>query len=1078
MRKILPLITALVVHSLFAFSQTRTIRGQVQDKQGVPIPYATVKIQRTNAGVAADSAGNFTISVQPGDVLMVSSAGFADVNVPVGTSSEIVVKMEAGTALSEVVVTALGIRRQKNELPYAAQQVQGEELTKVRPSNFANALSGKVAGLQITNSNQLGGSSNIILRGYKSITGDNQALIVIDGVPVNNANVNTTTQRNGFGGFDYGNFGADLNPDDIQSINVLKGAAATALYGSRAANGVVLITTKKGRRGLGVTINLGGSTGFMDKSTWVKYQHEYGGGYFDPDYYTYSDSPPSPDPHFLYYDANGDGSPDLVVPTTEDASFGARFDPNLQVYHWDAFDPRLPTYLKTRPWVAAEHDPTDFFETPWSTNFSAFVDGGSDRATFKLGYTRTDDKGILPNSMVSKDMLNLQASYNITPKLTASATVNFSKVRGLGRYGTGYGDARSLSGHFRQWWQMNVDVKELEEAYRLTGDNVTWNMSGPPDDVGPIYWDNPYFTRYESYENDSRFRTLGILSLNYQLSNAINLLGRVSLDTYDQLQEERDGFGSVNIASYSRFNLTFREYNYDFIANLDKDVSDNLNIKALVGANLRQNRQNSIFAATNGGLVVPRLYSLANSANPINPPTETDQRVEVGGVFAGFTLNWKDMLILDVTGRNDQSSTLPSDNNSFFYPSVSGGFVFSQLLQDFNWLSFGKLRLNYAEVGSPAPWGFVTDVYDKPTPFGNIPLFSVSGTKRNAELKPERTKSYEGGLELSLFRNRVGLDVTMYKTNTVDQIIPVSISAGTGYTTQIINAGNVENKGIEISLNLTPIKSSDFTWNTSINWARNRNRVISLIGGTQNIVLGSFQGGVSLNATVGQPFGTLRGNDFVYDSTSGRPIVDADGYYLVSQSTNNIIGDIVPDWTGGWNNTFSWKQLSFSFLIDARKGGSIYSIDQWYGQGTGLYQAQAGLNELGNPVRDPIEDGGGVIFPGVTEDGKENTTRALLTGLRGYGYNNFPNKAYVYDASYIKLREANITYVFSDKAMSRLAPVKGIEISVYGRNLWIIHKNLPDADPEDASSSGNIQGYQVGSYPTYRTIGLNLRFKF
>lgn len=1078
MRKILPLLTVLVVHALFALSQTRTINGQVQDSQGNPIPFATIRVQRTNTGVAADAHGNFTIQAQQGDVLVVSAAGFQTINVTVGTSASVIVKMEAGGALSEVVVTALGIRRERSELPYAAQQVQGEQITRVRPNNFATSLSGKVAGLQITNSNNLGGSSNIILRGFKSITGDNQALLVIDGVPVNNANVNTTRQRNGFEGFDYGNAGADINPDDIESVNVLKGAAATALYGSRAANGVILITTKKGRRGLGVTVNVGGSTGFMDKSTWPKFQKLYGGGYYDPDYYTYSDAPPSPNPYFLYFDANGDGQPDLVVPTTEDASFGGRFDPNLLVYHWNAFDPRLPTYMQPRPWVAAEHGPDDFFETPWSTNFSAFVDGGSDRGGFKLGYTRTDDKGILPNSYLTKDLINLQVSYDITPKLTAGATVNFSKIRGLGRYGTGYGDARSLASMFRQWWQMNVDVKELKDAYFLTRDNVTWNMSGPPDDVGPIYWDNPYFTRYESYENDARFRTFGIVSLNYKVNDWINILGRISLDTYDHLQEERNGYGSVNIASYSRYNLTFREYNYDLIANMDRDLSDNFNLKALVGANLRQNRLNSVFASTNGGLAVPGLYSLSNSLNPITPPTEEDQQVEVGGVFAGFTLAWKNMLILDVTGRNDKSSTLPDGNNSYFYPSVSGGFVFSELLPDLQWLNFGKLRLNYAEVGSPAPWDFVTDSYDKPTPFGSIPLFSVSNTKRNENLKPERTRSIEGGIELNMFNNRVGLDLTLYKTNTIDQIIPVSISAATGYTTQIINAGNVENKGVEVSLNLTPIKTQDITWTVNVNWAKNKNTVKSLIGGTQNIVLGQFQGGVSLNATVGQPFGVLRGSDFVYDSVSGKRIVDEDGYYLVSQSTNNIIGNIIPDWTGGVNTNFTWKQLSVGLLVDVRKGGSIFSIDQWYGQGTGLYESSAGLNELGKPIRDPIEDGGGVIFEGVTEDGKENTTRALITGLRGYGYNNFPNAGYVYDASYVKLREATITYSLSQKAVSKLGPIKGIDISLYGRNLWIIHKNLPDADPEDTSSSGNIQGFQVGSYPLYRTLGLNLRFKF
>ncbi len=851
------MLAAFLLFSIAAFTQIRQITGTVKDQTGNPVPFATVKVKSTNAGVAADNAGKFTISAAEGDTLVVSAASFGTTQVPVGPTNTIDITLTSADNLQEVVVTALGIRRNKNDLPYAAQQVKGDELVKTRTNNFANSLAGKVAGLQIKTNNNLGGSTNIILRGYKSITGDNQAMIVIDGVPVNNSNVNSATQQNGFGGFDYGNAGADINPDDVESVNVLKGAAATALYGSRAANGVVLITTKKGKKGLGVTINVGGATGTMDKSTWVKYQHEYGGGYYDPDYYTYSD-PSTGNPYFLYFDVDGDGIDDPVVPTTEDASFGAKFDPSLMVYHWNAFDPRLSTYHQKKPWVAAANDPTTFFENPWSTNFSAFVDGGSDRGTFKLGYTRADDKGIMPNSKVTKDLINLQASYNITSKFTASASINFSKIKGLGRYGTGYSDARSLSSHFREWWQMNVDLKELKDAYFQTKDNITWNMSEPPEDLGPIYWDNPYFIRYESYENDYRFRTIGNITLNYNLTDWLSVMGRVSLDSYDQFQEERDGYGSVNLASYSRYDLTFREYNYDLLANMNRDLSDKVNLKALVGGNLRQNSVNSIFAATNGGLVIPKLYSLSNSANPINAPTEIQQRVEVGGVFAGATLTYDEMLILDATARVDKSSTLPSDNNSYFYPSVSAGFIFSKLTSNLSWLNFGKVRLNYAEVGSPAPWDYITDSYDKPTPFGSVPLFSVSNTKKNEELKPERTKSYEAGLEVSVLKNKIGLDLTFYKTNTIDQIIPVSISAATGNTTRIINAGNVENKGVEVTLNLTPVKNQDFTWQLALNFAKNRNKVISLIGGTQNIVLGQFQGGVSLNATVGQPFGTLR----------------------------------------------------------------------------------------------------------------------------------------------------------------------------------------------------------------------------
>ncbi|MGN6194211.1 MAG: SusC/RagA family TonB-linked outer membrane protein [Ginsengibacter sp.] len=1078
MKKFWVIFSMLLLFSAFTFAQTHVITGTVKDSTGAPVPYATVTESGTTNATTANGEGQFTLNMRGNGTVTITATGYQTVVVsPVNDVVSATMKTNAKELATVTITTALGIQRNKNTLPYAAQQVNNTEITKTRTDNFANALSGKVAGLQIKENNMMGGSTNIILRGFKSITGNNQALIVVDGVPVNNSNFNTADVAQGFRGYDYGNTGADINPDDIQAITVLKGAASTALYGSRAANGVILITTKKGRKGLGVTLNLGGSTGRMDKSTWIKYQHQYGAGYFDPDYYTYSDSPPSPDPHFLYFDVNGDGVNDLVVPTTEDASFGAKFNDSLLVYQWDAFDPSSPNYGKPTPWVAAKNDPTTFFENPWSTSASVFVEGGGDRATFKLGYTRNDDKGILPNSKLTKDLVNLEANYKITDKLTVSGAVNFSNVAGLGRYGAGY-DALNPAANFREWWEMNVDVQEQKAAYMRTKKNITWNMAGPPEDIGPIYWDNPYYVRYESYESDSRYRFISYANLNYAVNSWLNLSGRVSLDTYDGLQEERTGIESIDIGGYTRNNQSYHEYNYDFLANVNKDFSDNFNFKALLGANLRKDYFNSIYAATNGGLILPGIYSLANSKNPITAPTEEQQVTEVGGVFAGVTLTYKQMLILDATGRRDQSSTLPANNNSYFYPSISGGFVFSKLLPDTKWLNFGKLRLNYAEVGSDAPFDYIVNSYTQPTPFNGVPLFSVSTTQKNPELKPERTKSYEAGLETSLFKNRVGFDVTYFKTNTIDQIIPVTISAATGFTTQIINAGNVQNKGFEVTVNLVPIKTPNFSWRMNINWTKINNKVLSLAGGTQNLLLGVFQGGVTLNASVGHPYGVLEGSDFIYDSVSKKRVVDADGYYEKTASNNNILGNINPDWIGGVNNTFSYKDFSLSFLIDVKKGGSLFSVDQWYGQGTGLTAGTAGLNDLGKPLRNSLEDGGGVIFPGVTEDGKPNTKHALITGLRGFGYNNFPNAGYIYDAGYVKLREVNISYSLPEKLISKLHPVKGIDISLYGRNLWIIHKNLPDADPEDGPSSGNIQGVQVGSYPTYRTFGANLNVKF
>jgi outer membrane receptor protein involved in Fe transport len=613
-------------------------------------------------------------------------------------------------------------------------------------------------------------------------------------------------------------------------------------------------------------------------------------------------------------------------------------------------------------------------------------------------------------------------------------------------------------------------------------------MTDPANgNTGPIFWDNPYFTRYTSFETDTRDRYLSFVTLNYKVNDWLNLMGRTSLDNYTDFREQRQGVGTVGVPVYQRYNGSFKEYNYDFLATANKDLGGGLNLKALAGANLRQDYVDNITAATNGGLYIPGFYSLANSLNALIPPTEKSSRQEVGGIFGGITLTYKDFLILDATERVDQASTLPEGNNRYSYPSVSGGFVFSKLMPDQTWLSLGKLRVNYASVGNAAPVQALADVYDNQTnavdltsnpSFGGIPLYAVNVIKNNAELKPEITRSYEGGLEMSFLNNRVGFDATYYHTNTKNQTIPVYISYATGYQRHYVNAGNVENKGIELSVNLVPVQTRSFTWNLHINWARSRNKVISLFPGADNVLLGSFQGGVSVNAAVGQPFGVLRGSDFVPDSVTGQRSVGANGYYVKSATTNNIIGNINPDWFGGITNTFTYKNISLGFVIDAKKGGSLFSIDQWYGQGTGLYAASAGKNDLGNPVRNDVANGGGVIFAGTGPDHKPNTKRVPLTGLYGYGYNNFPNSAYVYDASYIKLREVTLSYSVPHSALAKMSYVKGIDISLYGRNLWIIHKNLPDADPEDAPSSGNVQGVQVGSYPTYRNMGVNVKFNF
>lgn len=1093
MRKILILFQALLLFSVMAYSQSREITGQVKDEAGKPVPFASIAIRNavsgeTSGGTSADANGFFKMNVAKGNVLVISSTGFASKEMAVteGTNSYNVQLGTAAQVITEVVVTALGIRKNKNQVGYAAQQINGDDLSQTRGNNFVSGLSGKISGIEIRQGNGMGASTNVVIRGNKSLLNNNQALFVIDGVPVDNSNTTNGATATGrvndvnlrpVGGYDYGNAAADINPDDIESVTVLKGAAASALYGSRAANGVVMITTKKGKKGLGITVNSGITFGTIDKSTFPKYQTAYGAGYSQTGYSTTAEG--SPNTGFWYKDAFGTGAKSLIAPTTEDASYGVQFDPNLMVYQWNSFDPTSPYYKQMRPWVAGQNNPSAFFETGVSTNNNISVTGGDDKAGFKLGYTRNEEKGILPNSKLLKNLVNFGANYKITDNLTAAASVNFSKIEGRGRYGTGY-NKFNVNQSFRQWYEMNVDMLELKDAYERTKQNITWNWGDPTKTLKPIYFDNPYFVRYQNYETDNRFRYLANASLNYKVTDWLNILGRISLDSYDELHEERTAVGSVGIPAYTQYNHTFRELNYDMLATLDKNLTSDINLKALLGTNIRRSNNNSTYATTNGGLVVPGLYALSNSVNPLNvlPTDEVVEKIAVDGYFAGLTLGYKGYLTLDATGRIDRASTLPKNNNTYFYPSVSASFLFSKFLADVDWISMGKLRANYAEVGNNAPWGSLADVYFKPAAFGGATLFSLPDIKNNPDLVPEQTKSKEIGLEISLLKNRVGFDLTYYDTKSINQIIPVAVSTATGYNSKFVNAGTIRNRGIELSLNLVPIKWKDFSWTINVNWTRNRNKVLALYEESSNLQINqlSLQGGVSINATLGQPYGTIQGKTWNY--VNGEKLVGSNGFYSITTTTSNVIGNINPDWTGGIHNTFKYKDFSLGFLVDVRKGGDLFSLDLYYGFDTGIYPESAGLNDKGNPSRNTIANGGGLIVPGVTADGKPNTVRVENTASGYFGYERNPAANFVYDASYVKLRELNLTYSLPKNLIGKIAPFKGIDFSLIGRNLWIIHKNLPYADPEDNITAGNVQGYQSGTYPTTRTIGFNIKLNF
>ncbi|NDD18810.1 MAG: SusC/RagA family TonB-linked outer membrane protein [Flavobacteriia bacterium] len=1083
--------------SLSAYAQNVT--GSVTDAAtGEPLPSVSVKEKGTSNAAITNFDGNYTIKAGKGAVLVFSSMGYASQEVSVTGNTMNVALAISSSKLDEVVVTALGISRDKKSVGYAIQEVGGAEVNKVKDANFMSSLSGKVAGVNIRQSGTMGGSANVVIRGYKSLTGNNQALFVVDGIPISNQITNTGNQQTGRGGYDYGNAAMDINPEDIDKVSVLKGAAATALYGARAANGVILITTKKGtkRNGLGVSVTSGYTVGSVNPDTYVRYQNRYGEGYgqyYGPD--TIAGYPTNG--YMVAYDVDGDGIDDPCTPTTEDASFGLAFDPNFMVYTWESLYPELSTYGQKSAHVAGANNPLYFFEQSANINNSVAIDGGNDNGSFRLSATQFSTNGIVPGSSLKRNNFSFTGSLKASDKLTVSTTAQFIQQAGRGRYGTGY-DSRNPNQSFRQWFNVGVDMAKQKEAYELTGKNITWNPFGygyGDDATKPIYFDNPYFSVLENYQTDQRNRLIGNMMATYKINDWLDFMGRASIDTYSELQEERAAVGSVEIPGYIRRNRNVTETNIDMILSANKvfGSNDEFSFNGRLGSNIRRNSVEAISASTNGGLVVPGVYALSNSVNTPNAPGETAYQIGVNGLFAAASLGYKNFLYVDLTGRQDVSSTLPAANNTFFYPSATMSLVFSELI-DVDAISFGKVRLNYAEVGADAPAQALADAYNMGTAFGSTSLASAPSTSNNAGLLPESTVSTEAGLEMMFFNNRVGFDVSVYDQTSFNQIMPAKVSSTSGTIYKYVNAGEINNKGIELSLSATPIQAGDFEWNTNLNWTKNTNMVVSLFEGAENLQLASVQGGVTIEARPGQAYGVIYGTTHVRDA-DGRPVVyDMPAQYggvryLVGDK--DVIGNINPDWYAGWNNSFRFKNWTASVLLDMQMGGNFFSLDTYYGYATGIYDFSAGDNDLGNPVRDLAIDGGGykinnvAYWDGSTVDGDGNPSGFVVGDYyadmhyygNALGYARNAREYHVWDASFIKLREVALNYSVPSSYLGSTG-IKGLDVALTGRNLAILWKNNPYSDPEAGLSAGNVQGYQSGAYPAVREVGVNVKLKF
>lgn len=1053
------------------YAQEKSVTGTVTDGDGFPVADAVVK-SSSGKEVYTDENGNFSIEATSGEKITVESIGLSQ-TFTVGASSTYNVSLKKSeiVELEGAVVTALGITRDKKSLGYSTQQVSGETISAVPVSNFADALSGEVAGLDVKSSGTMGGSSNMVIRGFGSLFGNNQALVVVDGTPINNGTNNTSDQTTGRGGYDYGNAASDINPNDIETLNVLKGAAATALYGSRGQNGVIMITTKRGKKnkGIGVEFNSAVTVGSADKSTLPRYQKKYGAGY-DAE----GSSTVNP-----YFDAAPGGS--LATQFGADASYGAAFDPNLMVYQWNSLFEGLSTYGKATPWLAAKNDPNSIWGTSSTYVNSASFSGSNEDGGFRVSFTNNLTNGNLANSELKRNTLSFSGDYKITDNLKATASIIYTNNKGKGRVGTGYDGLNPMQA-FRQWWQTNVDLKEQEQAYWLTKRNASWNVKSLTNS-SPQYTDNYYWVRYENYQNDSRDRYTGNAALDYKINDWLSVTGRYAFDNYDELREGRVAVGSAgSLGEYMYFKQSVSENNYDLILNINKNITEDISLDANAGWNLRVEKTDRFVGNTNGGLSIPGLYTLANSKNALTAADISQFRgtKKVDGMYARASLGFYNMFYLDGSIRTDRSSSLWSGaQNRYWYPSVSGSFVFSELTKG-TFVNFGKLRANYAIVGNDTDLYNLYNTYALNASFEGVGSATNPSRFKNQFLKPETMKEFEVGLEMGMFKNRVTFDVSYYNRKTVDLITPVDVSSSSGASSIWMNAGDMVNKGIEASLNVIPVKSEDFSWRLGFNFAKNKNEVLKLAEGVDYLQLASMQASISIGAQVGEAYGVIRGTGFVYDD-NGNKVVGANGQYLASPTTT-VIGNMNPDWTGGVKNTFSYKNLSLSFLIDFQKGGDVFSLDTWYGYATGLYDNfTTGLNDLGNPVRNSIANGGGVILPGVKKDGSVNDVRVeASTGYNnpwGYLSGTAPREAHVYDASFVKLRNVTLTYDLPEKMLNSTF-IKKLSISAIGRNLWIIHKNVPFSDPEAGLSAGNIQGYQSGAHPTIREVGASIKVQF
>lgn len=1071
-------LLALAIGVIQGAAQVTTVRGIVTtEEDGEPVIGASVIVKGTSLGTVTDVNGRFELSGLPPSAtrLLISYISLMAKEVAIAPQVSVTLKSDTHL-LDEVVVTALGISREKKALGYTAQEVKQDALVQGKDNNLLNSLSGKIAGVRITNTQGDVGSSRIVIRGETSIAGENQPLFIVDGIPVDNSQLNARSS-----GRDFKNAIADLNPEDIKTLTVLKGPNAAALYGARAAHGAIVITTKGGdkrQKGIGITLHSSTQVSFV--ATLPEFQNLFGQGAGG---------------RFSYVDGKGAGVNDGV-----DESWGPRLDIGLLIPQFDSPLDADGNRVATS-WVSHPNNVRDYFRMGISTNNGISVARGDDKYQFRVGYNYEKQVSIVPDAGTNKTNISLNTDYHLAKWIVVGATANYIVYTAPSLPGSATPSGSNVRSNSPMlqflWFGRQVDTNSLKADYTRN-----WNSS---------YYDNPFWSASYNTQSQERHRLIGDLHAEFRLTDGLNVRFRTSTDWYNDRRKSKVKWGSAGAGSpygsYAEDAYTVKENNTEVLATYIKQLNKNWGIDALLGFNVRNKQYENNYQAA-PRLAVADLYTLTNSRDPLTSSNDF-YRLRQYGLYGSIQLDYRRWAFLNITGRNDWSSTLPVDNNSYFYPSVTASVLLSEA---FGWRSkavnYLKIRGGWSQVGADAnPYQLAT-VFTSETAFNGNPLQSSSTIGMNPNLKPEKTSSIEAGFEAAFWDNRLYLDFTYYKTDSRNQILKLATTAASGYTSQVRNAGHIRNRGYEIQLGAVPIQTSKgFRWNLDLNYGANSSKVVKLDDEGLITSYQLYSSGIQILASVGEAYGTLFGTSYVRDA-NGNVVVDANGLPKIS-TTNKTLGKFTPDWTGGISNTFSYRSLSLSFLIDASVGGSIFSNTNKTGKYTGVLantlsgrDAEHGglwyyTAAMGNNVRLPespsysvSSDGlyyaqvngqstrvyqDGIMVEGVTESGSKN--EEVVSAEKYYHRIYSIAEANVYDASYVKLREVALSYRLP-RLWTQKLHLQEASVTLTGRNLWTIYKSVPNIDPESALTTGNAQGVEAYSLPTTRSFGVNLSVKF